>query len=191
VAVSPQGTAAPGGDSAIDSSGNIVPSEPGSSDPGAAAGSQPNPEGSDVAMNWIDYVDANFGFSLTYPDIYTPLKEPQNLGEIVPNLVGRFRLLEPVIASSAFADREPPKFSIEIYSNAAALSLESWINANTDGGDVESVQVDGVACSQLTLRILLAPNQFIFCAKGDKIFKFTPLGPQSQEILASFKFSRQ
>jgi hypothetical protein len=190
----------PDPDRSVDSSGNTVSGAPGSSDPGSTTGGQaePNPGSApdgppmpDAPLTWISYTDPAFGFSLTYPDLYTILKEKQPFSAIAPTLLGRFRLLETEIANSEFAEMDPPKFSLEIYANPGGLTLDKWIAANAPGsGDLQSVQVDGMACSQLTLRIEIAPNQFIFCSKGDKVFKFTPLGPHALEILASFKFNQ-
>lgn len=141
-------------------------------------------------MQWITYTDPKFGFSLEYPDIYTVLAEPQNLAEISPTLIGRFRLLESSLANSDVAELEPPVFSIEIYSNSERLSIESWIDENLPRGDKENTEIDGVACSKLTLQILLAPNQFTVCENNGNIYKFTPLGLNSEDILASFRFER-
>ena len=59
----------------IDNSGNIAQSEPGSSSPGAEAGSSLDDKvledepGKGAAMEWINYTDSKFGFSLTYPTL--------------------------------------------------------------------------------------------------------------------------
>ncbi len=183
--------------SAIDNSGTVFPAGPVGSDPGESAGSESGfgdnttglPE-EKVPVNWIAYADPNFGFSLRYPDIYTTLTEPQNFADVAPDLIGRFRLLEPSLAKSDFAELEPPKFSIEIYANDAGLSLNDWLDANLPSGDKETVQIDGINCTKLTQQILLAPNQFIVCEYSGNIYKFTPLGLYSEDILASFKFSQ-
>ena len=142
-------------------------------------------------MEWLNYTDPVLGFSLTYPNLYTVLKEPASYAEIAPNLLGRFRLLEPSLAESAFAELEPPKFSLEVYSNAEKLSLTAWLDKNSRNGDSDSIQIDGIKCSKVTQKTLMAPNQFIYCIQGDKIYQFIPLGLYAEQILASFKFGAQ
>ena len=181
--------------SAIDNSGTVYPAGPVSSDPGESSGNESGDDTAglseeEVPVNWITYIDPNFGFSLQYPDTYTTLAEPQNFAEIAPALIGRLRLLEPSLAKSDFAELEPPKFSIEIYANDPGLSLNDWMDANMPSGDKETAQIDNINCTKLTQQILLAPNQFIVCEYSGNIFKFTPLGLYSEEILASFKFSQ-
>jgi hypothetical protein len=193
------GSAQEGGpNAAIDNSGTVYPSGPASSESGFSAGSESgsgddplgdSPEDG-VPMNWITYTDPKFGFSLNYPDLYTVLAEPQNLAEISPALVGRFRLLDSSLANSDVAELEPPKFSIEIYSNNGRLPLGSWMDANLPRGDKESIEINGTPCLKTTLQILLAPNQFIVCENNGNIYKFTPLGLHSEEILASFEFGQ-
>jgi len=182
---------------AIDNSGNIYPPGPASSDPGESAGSESSSsdDAADlpkeaVPVNWTAYTDPNFGFSLQYPDTYTILEEPPNFTEISPTMIGRLRMLEPSLANSDFAELEPPKFSIEIYANDEGLSLNAWVDANLPGGDKENFEIDGANCTKLTRQALLAPNQFIVCEYSGNMYKFTPLGLYSEEILASFKFSR-
>lgn len=177
----------------IDNSGNVSPAGPEGSTPGSEAGSRPggNSSGSGTAMQWINYKDPTFGYSLTYPDIYTTLKEPQTFNNIAPDLIGRFRLLEPSLAKSDFAEMEPPKFSIEIYSNTKGLALKDWVNSSYSGEEMENVKVSGIDCIKISLKIQLAPNQFILCNHDNKIYKFTLAGNQSKEILDSFKFGGQ
>lgn len=173
---------------------NTAGAAPGYSGPGAGyrhsaqvfKGDQNSANG--TVMQWTTYTDATFGFSFSYPDIYTILAERENLATIAPELIGRCRLLEPVLANSEFAELEPPKFSVEIYANPAGQSVQGWIQKHAPGGDLERFSVDNKNCAQVTLHTLLAPNQFVFCDHGGKIYKFTPMGAKSQEILHSFKF---
>jgi hypothetical protein len=203
-AMDSSGTVVPGDDGSIvggiDSSGAVSAagtqsSEPGTGDGSGYDGSLPgsgetggSETGSGSPVQWIEYTDPNLGYSLSYPTIYTILPETQALSDLSPIMVGRLRMLEPEIAKSEFADMEPPKFSIEIFSNEQALPLDGWLTTTGLDGDLEKFQVDGVECQKLTLKIQLAPNQFIICMHDDKIFKFTPMGLYSDEILKSFKF---
>lgn len=188
-----QGITSPG-DGGIDNNGDVTGgSSAGGSEPGSAEGANPAGDpavGNDAGpIQWSDYLDTTLGFSLSIPSLYIPLKEPSSLADVNPALLGRLRLLEPDLANSAFAEMEPPKFSVEVYSNVQALSLADWLSTNSSDGDLESVQVDGVDCQKITLKIQLAPNQFILCDHDNKLFKLTPLGPESDKILASFKFT--
>ncbi len=183
----------------IDNSGTEYPGVPGNSTPGSAEGAAIAGEtnipdaASEIPANikWIEYKDPDLGFSLKYPDIYTILKEPLTFKDSVPNLIGRFRLLEPSLANSDFAEMEPPKFSIEIFSNSQAQPLSDWIKTNYSSGESINTEVDGLSCTKVTLKIQLAPNQFIVCNRNNMLYKFTPSGLLSKEILDSFKFGEK
>lgn len=155
---------------------------------GAGIEENGNPE-KGAAMQWTTYTDPAFGFSLSYPDSYAILPERERLARIAPHLLGRCRFLEHDLARSEFAEMEPPKFSVEIYANPAGQSLQGWIQEHAPGGDLEDIVLDTRNCLQLSLRAQMAPNQFVFCAYDERIYKFTPMGTSSREMLNSFKFS--
>jgi len=116
-------------------------------------------------------------------------EKPELLQTIYPSLVQRVRFLDAELARGDTADVEPPQFSIEVFDNPSPLPLGQWLDVNNASkGSREEIEIDSVSCTQVTLPILMAPNQFIYCAFKDHVYKFTPLGLFSQDMLKSFKF---
>lgn len=179
-----------GGDGLVNSSGTEIPLSGGSNAPGSAGSYDPEAEMTPPLPNWRMYVDAAYGFSISYPDSYVILEEkPELFKTIYPSLVQRVRFLDKDLAHGDTADLEPPQFSIEVYENPSPIPLTEWLGSNdVPTGTREDVTVDTVSCTQITKLILMAPNQFIYCAFKNNIYKFTPLGPFSQDMLKSFKF---
>jgi hypothetical protein len=176
----------------VSSSGTVIPSSPGSNQPGSVGAYNPEAEMTlPPSPNRLIYVNPTYGFSISYPDSYEVLKEPELLTTIYPSLVLRVRFLDIELAHGETADLEPPKFSIEVYENPSPLPLTKWLDSNdVPRGTHEDIKVDTVSCTQITMPILMAPNQFVYCAFKNNIYKFTPLGPFSQDMLKSFKFGR-
>jgi len=171
----------------IDSSGTVYPALPSNNAAGSAESSQP---GGNMVQptDWITYTDQQLGFSIGYPKIYVILDEIEKLTNVSPDLVGRVRFMDADLAKGPTANLEIPAFSIEIYANQSVIPLDSWISSNTPSGSLEAIEVDGVQCTQVSLMTLQAPNQFVFCSRNNYVYKFTPAGQYSQEMLDSFKF---
>jgi hypothetical protein len=87
---------------------------------------------------------------------------------------------------------EPPQFAIRVFANDEGLSVDQWLRqSEVLGGEefqVEAYSLGGVEGVRLTSRLLLAPGQHIYVAKGRYIFQLTPLGEYSNQMLASFAF---
>ncbi len=182
------------GDSMIDANGTVYPSVPGENSVGSAESSQPGsgqPGGTVVIpSDWTTYTDPHFGFSLSYPTNLTILGEPQTLSAISPDLALRLRFMDAVLAQGPSASQEIPDFSLEIFTNQSITPLSSWISGNMPSGSQSGITVDGVQCTQVTTMTLQAPNQWVFCSRGNYIYKFTLVGQYSQQMLASFKFGQ-
>jgi hypothetical protein len=181
-----------GGGGLVNSEETILPGSAASSGPGSSSGYNPDTDMTPPPPGWLSYTDAAFGFSISYPDVYVNLPEAADqYAQIHPGLVHRVRFLDETLAKGETADLEPPKFSIEIYANSSQALLDQWLETNEiPAGAYEEVGIDGITCTRITMPILLAPNQFIYCAFGKNIYKFTPLGSHSQEMLNSFKFGQ-
>jgi hypothetical protein len=182
----------------INSEGTIVASEPGS---GGAPGQEPGalPEGENGEppvgvdnVNWLTYSDSEFRFSIKYPDIFAILDEPQQPEGNVPGLIHRVRFQDKSLLGADTADLEPPQFSIEVFTNSAGLVLQEWIQQNgmiPANSQVEDFPIAGQPGLMVTRMELIAPGQFVFIGNNGLVFRLTPLGLYSEEMLKSFQFT--
>jgi hypothetical protein len=102
---------------------------------------------------------------------------------------------ETSLVNSPIADREPPQFAVDVYDNASQRTLDAWlagsgVNRNFARATQQAVQVGGVHGLRLTDQTLLAPNTFAFVARGPFVYRFTPLGGLSAQMLATVRFTR-
>lgn len=145
-------------------------------------------------IEWKAYTDEKYGYSVNYPISYVILPE----GDLdlytgaKPLHVVRFQ--DEVIAKGDLADREPPKFSIEIFTRPASVPLKDWILSNkfaSNTADYEAIELIGAKEGlKVSLRILMDPNTFYYFATEQYIYRIVPSGQYSQEMRASFKLNQ-
>ena len=168
------------------STGSSVGNEPGMSGSSAAGGAAPS-GAEQKPVNWLTYQDKSYGFSISYPDTYVILDEIELLKDVDPALVRRVRFQDKELASGATAKLEPPQFSIEVYEKPAIDTLQAFIGAKIPGWSIESFKLGDLQGYRVSSNRLMAPNEFYFFESSKYIYKLTPLGPYSQEMLQSFK----
>ena len=168
------------------SAGPSVGNEPGLADSSTADGSAPSGE-VQRPVNWLVYQDKSYGFSISYPDTYVILDEIELLKDIDPVLVHRVRFQDKTLASGDTAKFELPQFSIEVYEKPAIDTLQAFIGAKISGWTVESFKLGDLQGYRVSSNRLMAPNEFYFFEGSQYIYKLTPLGQYSQEMLQSFK----
>jgi hypothetical protein len=189
----------PGADEVVTSEGErVVPSgEAGASAPGKAGSGAAPGEGSQVqekrAVQWLVYRNEEFGFQVRYPSVYVLMPVLQTLeGSEKPRPLAEFLFQDQDLARGDTAAMEPPQFAIRVFANDEGLSVDQWLRqSEVLGGEefqVEAYSLGGVEGVRLTSRLLLAPGQHIYVAKGRYIFQLTPLGEYSNQMLASFAF---
>jgi hypothetical protein len=192
---------APGGDviasddqagGAISSSGEQAPGSAQGSQPGSLESSGPGGTSGEAVskpVNWLIYTDENFKFSISYPDIYVILSEVELLRDIDPDLAHRVRFQDADLAKGDTADLEPPQFSIEIFKNTTS-SLESFLDTKLPGARREPYKIGDLQGYRVSTNLLMAPNEFYFFPGNGYVYKLTPMGAYSQEMLESFKLLR-
>ena len=106
--------------------------------------------------------------------------------------MARVRFQEKELLSSAFVDREPARFMVEVFFGDQATTLTAWLRSNNRlpaGAVTSTIALAGAAEGlKVQQRQQLAPNEFYYFARGRYIFAVTPLGAHSAEMLASFRF---
>jgi hypothetical protein len=139
---------------------------------------------------WSTYLDPVTGFSVRYPSEYVVLPEPRPLPDSTPRLVQRVRFQVKQIAAGQFADTEPSTFRVEVF-DAPAGSLRTWLDANTrlpSGAVVQAVTAPQTReAARVTTPLLLAPNVFYYYLTARYVFYVVPLGPFTDDMLASFR----
>ncbi|HEX6291779.1 MAG TPA: hypothetical protein VFZ66_21515 [Herpetosiphonaceae bacterium] len=161
--------------------------------PGVPAAAPPGQQGAPNAApaqpaSWLTYSSAQFNFSIDYPDVYV-VAEGGDLPQNIPHLIQRVRFMDKALAASPTANLQPPQFMIDVFENTDALVLEDWIAANERRGTPTEADVGNLRGYLVALQTMQAPNQFYFVSHGQYVYRLTPLGHFSAEMLRSFKIS--
>jgi len=150
----------------------------------------PTPAGKERSMDWPIYRDDTYGYEIRYPPNYI-IQGGTQQKELLPLHQVEFQDRE--LAKSETAALQPPQFSIEVFDNSSRLPLEKWLKEHRvlEGWmkfQVEPYSLSGALGVRLSSQLLLAPNEFIYLPHGPYVFKLTPLGEFSEQMLATFKF---
>ena len=137
------------------------------------------------AVSWLVYQDQDFPFSIAYPDRYTILP-PQSQSTENPSLIHQVRFLDHQLAAGDTADLELPNFTIEIYA-LGDLSLETFLEQNSRFGNREPFKLGGRDGMRVFSNRLIAPNEFYYFPDRNYVYKLTPMGEFSQQMLESFQ----
>jgi hypothetical protein len=143
----------------------------------------------ETAISWLVYKDLEFPFSIAYPDIHTILPAEYPSETSGPRLLYRLRFLDSQLASGETADLEIPNFSIEIF-DRGELALDQFLDEYFDRGYREPFNQEGINGIRVYFDQLIAPNEFYFVADQDHVYKLTPMGVHSQEMLESFQIQK-
>jgi hypothetical protein len=140
---------------------------------------------------WRLYRNQQYAFELRYPPDYA-IVQPHN--QLQPSPLFRVWFQEASLVTSPTADREPPQFAVDVYDNASRQPLDAWlassgVTRNLTRPTQEAVQVGGVGGIRVTDQTMLAPNTFYYVARGPFVYRFTPLGGLSGEMLATVRFT--
>ncbi len=174
----------------ISSSGKRSTSEPSTGKPGqiesiAPEGSMLEQKGSSQ-VNWLTYHDQSYSFSISYPATYTILPESAKSMEDEPAKVHQVRFLENQLASGDTMEFEIPNFTIAVY-ELGNQSLEAFVANKESGGEREAYSIGDLAGFRVFYNQLIAPGEYFYFSDSGYVYKLTPLGSYSQEMLHSFR----
>jgi hypothetical protein len=144
--------------------------------------------------DWRTYTDKAYDFTIRYPKTFVILRELKSRKATTPQFRHRVRFQDKQLAKGQTAALEPPQFSIEVLDKELSLSLRDWLTAVVHIGAEDSVEpfhLDGVGDGlRVRSAMQLAPNEFYYFVRGKYVFKLTPLGQHSEEMLNSFRLDR-
>ena len=137
-------------------------------------------------VNWLTYRDEAFLFSIEYPDTYTILPETIKLEETDPLRAHRVRFQDIALATGDTASFEIPKFTIEIF-DLGDLNLDAFIDKYAAGAERQVYTQGDLTGLRVYFNRLSAPNEFYYFSSHGYVYKLTPLGKYSEQMLHSFK----
>lgn len=141
---------------------------------------------------WQTYSDTAFAFAVDFPPDYVIQSEPAQPAATRRPPLRRVRFQQRDIAAGQFADREPAKFTIDVFERIGRQGLREWLQSEgrlPQDALVTSVRLAGAdEGMRVQMRQQLSPNDFIYFARGEYIYALTPIGDQGGQMLASFRF---
>ncbi len=143
-------------------------------------------EGEIEPVDWLTYQDQAFLFSIDYPDTYTILPEDLGSEDKDPVLIHRVRFQDIALATGDTASLEIPKFNIEIF-KLGDQTLESFLDKYAPGAEREVYKQGDLTGWRVYFNRLSAPNEFYYFSSRGYVYKLTPLGKYSDEMLHSFQ----
>jgi len=156
--------------------------------PGGTAPTAPSQIAPDLST-WLTYTNPQYALALQYPPTHKVV-ELENQLQPAPIFRAGF-LPTSLIRPTGL---EPPLFAIDVYANASQVSLDAWLASSGATTSLrrpvqDTVQVGAVPGIRLVDQTLLAPNTFYYVARGSLVYRFTPLGTHSDEILKTVRFT--
>ena len=140
-------------------------------------------------VKWLSYVDEAAKFSIQYPDSYVilPEIEPQS-GEINLKPIKQVRFQDRQLASADTAALEQAQFTVEVFTFPGQTALEAFIKTSLPFPNmaVEPYTYGKLTGLRASTNRMLAPNEFYFFTGNGMVYKLTPLGQYSTEMLQSF-----
>jgi hypothetical protein len=137
------------------------------------------------------HTDSTYGFAVGYPKDYVILKEAVLPTPTQPPMVQRVRFQRKEVAAGQFADLEPPMFTIHVFTRSSGRSLRDWLDSFgllPPSSEISAVRLEGASEGlRVDLRQQLAPNKFVYFATDTYVYGLIPLGPESADMLASFR----
>jgi len=191
--VNSQGTPAASDSGNISSSGKPDVAAPGADQagqlPSSSASSASGEANLAKPVEWLIYVDEAFKFSIQYPDSYviSPEIEPQTgAGNIKP--IHQVHFQDRQLSTSDTAALQPAQFTVEVFTFSDQTSLEAFVQSNSPFPNmtIEPYTYGKLTGLRASTNRMLAPNEFFFFAGNGMVYKLTPLGPYSTEMLQSF-----
>jgi hypothetical protein len=141
------------------------------------------------AVKWLTYTDQANKFSIQYPDSYVILPEADLSTENVSSgMVHQVRFQDRQLAEADTAALEQPQFTVEVFTFTGKTSVDSFIKSVLPFSNmtIEPYSYGKLTGLRASTNRLLAPNEFYFFTGNGMVYKLTPLGPYSTEMLQSF-----
>jgi hypothetical protein len=153
---------------------------------GGGPGSPSQP--SDIST-WLTYANPQYGVSVQYPRDY---KVSALNDQIQPAALSRVGF--QLASLTRPTGMEPPEFAIDVFANTAGAALDSWLASSGATAQFrrpaqDAITIGGVDGIRIIEQTLVAPNTFYYVARGPYVYRFTPLGRHSEEMLKTVRFT--
>ncbi len=138
------------------------------------------------------HTDHTYGFTVKYyPSEYGILTEGPLQTTAQPPAVQRVSFQRKDIAAGQVADHEHPGLTISVFALSPGLPLRDWLDSSgllSPGSETSLVRLTGV---KEGLRVILRqqpePNEFVYLATDQYVYRLVPYGAQGGKMLRSFR----
>jgi hypothetical protein len=141
---------------------------------------------------WRVYRNNDYFIELLYPPDYAIV---QARDQLQPPPLLRVWFKKASMVNSPIAEREPPTLALDVYEKPLQEPLDAWLSGsgllrNFTRLVKEPVELGGAEGVRVVEQTMAAPNTFYYVARGPYVYRFTPLGGPSDEMLATVRFTQ-
>jgi hypothetical protein len=141
---------------------------------------------------WLVYRNDRYFIELRYPPDYA-IVQPRD--QLRPPPLLRVWFKKASMVNSPIAEREPPALALDVYEKPLQEPLDAWLSGsgllrNFTRLVKEPVELGGAEGVRVVEQTMAAPNTFYYVARGPYVYRFTPLGGPSDEMLATLRFTQ-
>jgi hypothetical protein len=144
-------------------------------------------------VDWQTYTNKDFGYSIDYPQNYTPLPTP-DIERYIPSPLDEITFFRQAVITNQATSYTPPDFAIRVYAHEPETTLFEWLRAHQLLGAQdpapEPYSVSGSEGVKVCATAPIAPECIIYILEGEYIFALIPNGDYAETMLASFRFAQ-
>lgn len=135
------------------------------------------------------YRDERCGFEISYPPDY--VLQPERSGRQQPQPLCKVEFQTRQLAQSDTAAFQPAQVMIEVYANESNQELQQWLTEQrllSANDQIEPYELGGASGVRVSSQMLMAPNQFVYLARPQRIYRLVALDPARDRMLSTIKF---
>ena len=141
-----------------------------------------------TAQSWPIYTNERFGYSFRYPPGFVVREDDADAAIKPTDVIHRVRVEDNPSEPPEAAVPQPAVFTLEVLRKEEGMPLGEWLRSvsRSDGDRISEARVAGTSGYLVELDRYIAPGRFYYIASGQRVYRLTPLGEASEDVLASF-----